>query len=127
MVDYKSIKQQGIKYLLIGGSSAALELCLFQLLYALFGWPVAFSNISALVVATTFNFLMNRTYAFKSSSNPAKSVVLYLILFTFNTVFSTITISLLIDAGLMSIIAKLITMVCITLWNFILYRKVVFA
>ena len=52
--------------------------------------------------------------------------MLYLILFAFNMAFSTLAISWLVGFGVHSILAKLATMVCITLWNFVLYRKVIF-
>ena len=69
---------------------------------------------------------MNRCSAFKSSANPARSLMLYLVLFAFNTTFSTLAITWLVGLGIHSAVAKLMTMVCIVMWNFVLYRKVIF-
>ena len=87
---------------------------------------IAPSNIIALVASTAVNFTMNRSLAFKSSANPARSLVLYLVLFAFNTTFSTLAITWLVGLGVHSAVAKLMTMVCIVMWNFVLYRKVIF-
>lgn len=114
------------KYLFVGGSSALLELILFQAFYVLFGWQIAIANVIAVVLATSYNFVLNRTWSFGQNGNTLRSVILYLLLFAFNTTFSTTAISLLVSQGLPSLIAKLLTQVCIVLWNYVLYRKVIF-
>lgn len=122
----QTLKRQGFFYLVVGFSSAGIELVLFQLLYEFLGLPVEVSNVIAVVTSTTFNFVMNYNVTFKTAKNPVRSLVLYLLLFAFNTTFSTLTISALVSAGLHSMLAKLFTMACIVSWNFILYRKVIF-
>ena len=84
------------------------------------------ANVTAVVVSTVFNFLVNRNVTFKSTSNPLRSLVLYLILFALNTTFSTVAISLLAAHGVYPLVAKVCTMACIVLWNFVLYKKVIF-
>lgn len=124
---HRSIAEHGVKYLLVGGSSALIELAVFQTLLALSPLGVGPSNVVALVSSTTFNFLMNRNFTFKSASNPARSLVLYLLLFAFNTTLTTMVLSVLVgEWGWNSVFSKLLTMACVTLWNFVLYRKVVF-
>lgn len=117
---------QAIKYLMVGGSSAVIELVLFQLLSAVFAIPLAAANVTAVVVSTVFNFLVNRNVTFKSTSNPLRSLVLYLLLFALNTTFSTVVISLLAAQGVYPLVAKVCTMACIVLWNFVLYKKIIF-
>lgn len=99
---------------------------LFQGLYAMAHLSVAPANIIAVIASTVFNFTVNHSVTFKSTGNPLRSLMLYLILFAFNMAFSTLAISWLVGFGVHSILAKLATMVCITLWNFVLYRKVIF-
>ena len=60
---------------------------------------IAPSNIIALAASTAVNFTMNRSLAFKSSANPTRSLVLYLVLFAFNTTFSTLAITWLVSLG----------------------------
>ena len=118
--------RQGIWYLIAGGSSALIELGLFQLLYAVFGVDLAVSNIVAVVVATAFNFLVNRNVTFKSTSNPARSLALYLILFFANLAITTLVIGWLVGLGVHSAVAKVCMQVAVACWNFVLYRKVIF-
>ena len=117
---------QAIKYLMVGGSSAVIELVLFQLISVVFVIPLAAANVTAVVVSTVFNFLVNRNVTFKSTSNPLRSLVLYLLLFALNTTFSTVVISLLAAQGVYPLVAKVCTMACIVLWNFVLYKKIIF-
>ncbi len=121
-----SIQRQGIFYVIVGLSSAAIELVLFQLFVSLTPLPLEAANITAVVLATIYNFLLNRSVTFKSTSNPLRSLVLYSILFLFNITFSTLTIRALVSIGWHSAIAKVFTQGCIVLWNFVLYRKVIF-
>lgn len=121
-----NVVKQAMSYLLVGGSSALIELVLFQSLYAMAHLSVAPANIIAVIASTVFNFTVNHSVTFKSTGNPLRSLMLYLILFAFNMAFSTLAISWLVGFGVHSILAKLATMVCITLWNFVLYRKVIF-
>ncbi|WP_238884722.1 GtrA family protein [Clostridium sp. YIM B02551] len=118
-------KQFG-KYLLVGGSTALFELLLYTFFRKIIYLDLLISNISAVFIATVFNFIINRGWAFKNSSNIYRSIVLYIILFIANTTFSTNAIAFMVSLGVLDIIAKFITMCMITLWNFILYRKVIF-
>ena len=124
--DLAATGKQGLTYVLVGGGTALLELGLFQLLYELFKLPLAPSNIAATVIATATNFLLNRNVTFKSTSNPVRSLVLYMLLFAANTAISTFMIGVLVGFGLPSAVAKLCMQCCVVLWNFVLYRKVIF-
>lgn len=118
--------KQGIAYLAVGGGTALLELGLFQLLYKLVEVPLGASNVIATIIATATNFLLNRNVTFKSTSNPMRSLVLYCLLFLANTTISTMAIKALVGAGVMSAIAKVIMQCCVVVWNFFLYRLVIF-
>lgn len=121
----KETIEQGVRYLLVGGGSAAIDIGLFQALYS-FGIAVALANAVSLSISTVFNFLMNRNITFKSAANPMRSAIAYLLLLVFNMLFSSLAITILIDIGLHSLPAKLAALACTTSWNFVLYRKVVF-
>lgn len=122
----KEIQKQFIKYLIVGGSSAALELLLFTFLRKAAGLSITTSNVTAAVTSTAFNFLVNRGWSFKAASSFTRSLVLYLILFFLNTAFSTYAIAFMVSIGVFDVLAKLITMGMITMWNFVLYRRVIF-
>ena len=114
------------RYLLVGGSTALLEIVVFQGLFALSGHNVLLANPVAVVVATALNFALNRSWTFGSRGHVGRSLLLYALLFLFNMTFSTTVIAALVGVGVISVAAKILTMVCITLWNFVLYRKVIF-
>ena len=122
----KETLKKGGRYLLVGVSTALIELGLFSIIYYLFGNNAPFSNVIAVLIATTYNFTLNRKFSFKSSNNIKRSLVLYLCLFVFNTAFTTVATTLLIYVGILAPLAKIITMACVTLWNFALYNKVIF-
>jgi putative flippase GtrA len=126
LIKVNEIQKQFLKYLFVGVSSAATELLLFTFFTRIVHLNLTTSNIIATIIATGFNFTINRGWSFKNSSSLPRSLVLYLTLFGFNLVFSTNAITMMVRFGVIDVFAKFITMVLITLWNFVLYRKVIF-
>ena len=120
------ILKQGGFYIFAGVSSALLELGLFQLLYGVFGVNVSISNIVAVPIATIYNFFVNRKVTFGGTENPIRSALKYLVLFAFNLCVTTAAITFMVDSGIHSVVAKVIMQCCVTVWNFFLYRSVVF-
>ena len=120
------VGRQGLSYVLVGGGTALLEFGLFQLLYEVLHLPLELSNVCATLVATAANFLINRNVTFKSTSNPLKSLVLYCLLFIFNMTISTFAIATMVGWGIPSAVAKLVMQASVVVWNFIIYRKVIF-
>ena len=113
MANETKTTRQVILYLLVGGGTALFELGAFEILYAFAGLDVSLSNVIAVFLATALNFALNGTVTFRSSSNLARSVVLYVVLFAFNTTFSTLAITQLTILGFPAVLAKLGTMGCI--------------
>lgn len=122
----KKDTKQIVAYLLVGAGTALFELLVFTILFHRLGLSVAISNVTAVVLATALNFILNGTVTFKGSSNLLRSVFLYCLLFAFNTIFSTLTIGFLVSLGVPGVVSKFFTMICIVIWNFFLYKRVVF-
>lgn len=122
-----SIGRQGILYLIVGVSSALIEVVVFQSLYVFGLLSVGMSNVVAVVLSTAYNFMLNGRITFRAQGNKVLSLVKYLMLLLFNICFTTFSISWLVSMGCESLIAKIGTMGCVALWNFVLYRKFVFA
>lgn len=114
------------KYLFAGGSSALIELLIFQSLCSLLHDSVVVANLIAIACSTVYNFAFNRNVTFKSSSNVVRSGVLYCLLLLFNSAFSTCFIAVASGMGLLPIVAKIISMCCTVCWNYVIYRKVIF-
>lgn len=117
---------QAVKYLFVGGSSAVLELVIFQLLYKCVLLDVVVSNILAIILATIYNFTLNRGFAFRSSTNMARSIALYLVLFCVNSAFSSGMVFLFQENSLPVFFGKIIAMCCTVSWNYYLYRNIIF-
>ena len=122
----KNIKNQLMLYLAIGCFTALFELLLFTVFRKIFGFDIPLSNITAIVCATILNFSLNRGLAFKSASYLPRSIILYLLLFFLNMFISTSLIKHMVQVGIFDVVAKMVTMLLITTWNFLLYRKVIF-
>ena len=122
-----SVFAQGVRYVLVGGTSAALELGIFWSLTNLAHVNVSIGNIIAVFIATVFNFLMNRAWTFNPSSNMLRSAVLYVLIWSINLTFTTTVITIAAAHGFNPTLVKVGTMGTVTLWNFYLFRKVVFA
>jgi len=118
--------KQGLRYVIVGFSSFALEFLLFVVLHELIAINVVVSNVIAITGASIYNFIMSRSWTFKSTSSLLRSITLYILLFIWNQIFSSWTILFLIGMDFSAMIAKIITMAIIVCWNFVLYRKVVF-
>lgn len=115
-----------LRYCIVGTSSAAIELGLFSLLYYYLGFYVVVSNMVALTIAMAYNFTLSRKWTFKATSRVTRSLVLYLLLFAWNQFFSSGSIVALMSLGIPALLAKVMTMLFIVSWNFILYRTVIF-
>lgn len=115
-----------IKYISVGVLTALSELMIFTILVRIVTLHIITSNIIAVIIATSLNYGLNRSWSFTSRSPVTHSLVQYLILFGFNLVFSTYAIYYMVQLGLLDVIAKIMTMALITTWNFILYQKVIF-
>lgn len=123
----ESLKQStGIRYILVGVASAAIEFSIFMVLFNIANTGIALSNFAALSTSTLFNYFANKTYTFRSLSHPIRSAVLYLLLFAFNTWFTSIAISFLVSLGVAAAIAKIVMMCCVPLWNYFIYRNLIF-
>ena len=117
---------QGKRYIVVGLASALLELVIFILLYQFAHIMAAWASPISLLCSTALNFTLSRNWSFKGGSSILRSFVLYIILLCANSIFTSIATQFLVECGLAALFAKLLTMGCIVIWNFFLYRKVVF-
>jgi len=119
--------KQFIRYLIIGFSSFLLEYLLFFTLFKLLNINVLISNSIAIFIVFWFNFLLNKYWSFKSKENLFKQLIMYLLLFVFNITISNLFIyeaSIIINMS--PLISKVLIMGLIVIWNFILYKKVIY-
>lgn len=116
------------RYILVGGFSYFIELCVIVICKYAFGisdvYSVAISFWIGLVVA----FVLQKLITFKEKSKGKKVVkqsVLYILLVLFNYIFTLAFVGLLSSITYV-VIARTIALIITTSWNFLLYNKYLF-
>lgn len=118
---------QLVRYCVTGVSSATLEFLLLLIGKDALKLQVITSNSIALSIVFWFNFLMNRKWSFKSTADLKKQLSRYLVLFIFNLTASDFIMYLLVTKlAMYYLFAKLFAIGAITLWNFFMYKKVIY-
>lgn len=118
---------QFLRYLLTGFASFIAEYLLFLLLFDKLNVQYIYSNTIVYTVIFIINFLLNRLWSFKSKSDPKRQLALYLALFLFNLAATNAVMYLL--SGMLAMsprISKILVMGMIVVWNFIIYKKVIY-
>jgi len=121
-----------IKYLLVGFTAFFVDYFLFILLNKFTGLPIFFSNSAALVVGFLISFFGNRLYVFAADEENTmkhslkKQLLLYVILLTINTFLTYLIIAGLEHLGVDVAIGKVVSMAFIIIWNYVLYKKIIF-
>ncbi len=129
---------QAFWFSIIGGINTTLDFVILFVLTA-FGIKIFIANIFSTGITFTISFLMNKKITFKSVSNNKKELIREMLLFIIVTLFGLWAIQNIIISIAMPIfenlfknkqisllLSKLIATIFSLIWNFILYKKVVF-
>lgn len=118
---------QFVRYLITGFASFIAEYLLFLFLYDKLRIQYIYSNTIVYTVIFVINFLLNRLWSFKSKSDFKRQFALYFALFLFNLAATNGVMYLL--SGVLALsprISKILVMGMIVVWNFIIYKKVIY-
>ena len=130
-------KNQKIKFATIGAFNTALDFAILFSLKAL-GINVAFSNIVSTGITFILSFILNKKITFNSTNKTKQENIKEFLSFTIITLFGLWVIQTLVIYIITSIlsnilisnitlfIAKIIATIFSLIWNFVLYKKVVF-
>lgn len=122
----REFARQMVTYYGVSFMQTFVEFGVFAVLQLL-GLATGVANGIAVACSGTFNFLMNRTVTFRSSSNFARSVVLFVLLYLWNFAFGTWFIGATEAAfGWSQMAGKIITMCMQGVWGFCLCKWVIF-
>ena len=117
---------QMMRYLMSGGSAAALELGSFQLMQWWDVWYLAAGIISSgigLISAFTFH----KFFVFKKKENTSSHVVRYLILQGMNALAQVGLLYMFVEyAGVSPFLGKILAIGVVVSWNFFLYKFFVY-
>ncbi len=129
---------QAFWFSVIGGINTALDFIILFVLTSL-GVKIFIANIFSTGTTFIISFLMNKKITFKSVSSNKKELIREMLLFIIVTLFGlwviqniVISISIPIFENLLKnkrislLLSKLIATIFSLIWNFILYKKVVF-
>lgn len=119
----------GVRFLFGGGVTVLCEYVVFYLLYVLVHWNLLLSNSLSFGAGLAVSYMFNRLWAFKKPSYRRKAhhqMVLYVLLAVTNLVFNNVIVSGLHGLGLDPRIGKIIAIIVIAAWNFVIYHKVIF-
>ncbi len=120
-------KKQFFRYLVTGGLAAAAEYSLFYVLNILVGLSLILSNSAAYTSGFVISFILNRVWSFESKGHLGRQLLLYTILFGINLALSNILVTLFTNQlGIATMISKAIAMGIIVLWNFVIYKKIIY-
>lgn len=116
------------RYLTTGFISFGTEYLLYFMLHKLLSVKYMTANIAVYAAVFWLNFLLNRFWSFKSHNSFWRQLMLYSMLFLFNLFAVNILLMFVLTelAGINPLISKIMVMGVIVLWNFILYKKVIY-
>lgn len=122
------LKDSRIRYLFVGGSSAVIEYGLFYLLIMI-SLPAGYSNALSFLVGFIYTFTLHNVWSFAGNHNKGikTRLVSYAILAVINTLATSAIVVLQVDIlGINPLIAKVVCMVLVVVWNYIILNKVIF-
>jgi putative flippase GtrA len=124
------LKSSNVPKFLVGGSiTFVVEYGIFYGLYVSLAWPLLLANSISFGAGLAISFMFNRMWAFKSTGYKRGShhqAVLYAILAVTNLIMNNLIVGSLIYAGLDAKISKIIAILTIATWNFLVYKHVIF-
>jgi putative flippase GtrA len=118
-------------YGLSGVTALIIDYGVFLILYYIFKVDVAFATVLGLSVGFIASFMLNKLWTFRDRRSTKKvqtlsQIVLYGLLFILNNAFTIFLIRTLLVVGISAAVGKIISTILITLWNYALYKKLIF-
>lgn len=115
------------KFIISGGSAAVVEYGSFLLFVNYIKIDVLVANGISFGCGLVVSFLLNKIWVFQSGSAAHREFIKYFILAIVNLLISTLFVGIMINSlGILPFIAKLVMMVLIAIWNYLLFSKLIF-
>jgi putative flippase GtrA len=122
------MKQRLLRFLISGGSAAAVEYAVFIALQMALSDKWLFANQSlSFGCGFVVSFLLNRHWVFQSHGHMGSELFKYGIVATLNLAAGNLAIFLLVGpADIHPLIAKFLVMGMIAAWNYLIFSRLVF-
>jgi putative flippase GtrA len=126
--DSSGSKASLIRYLLIGGASIVIDVGMLYTLHTVVGVQLSIATAVAFLSSVVFNFVCNRiTMAGTQAQQLGRHAYRYGLLVVANLGITVASVTVAAHVGVPYVIAKLGVVAASTFWNFVLYRRWVFA
>lgn len=124
----KSDILQFIRYLVSGGLSFVGEYTSFLVTYYWLHFPVVVANSTGFVVGMSLNFSLNYFWVFRNRTEAlVRSMAQYVLLALVNLGLTSLALTVLDDLGANLALGKLALMILVTVWNFLIYKLLIFS
>lgn len=131
MQKYKSVTTQVALFLLVGGTTFLIDLCVTLALSAFFHLPPYIASSIGFLSGFFFNFPMNRKRVFRHSINDrfsiAMQILFYVCLSLFNLGATALLSQVFVSQGIYIGYVKFIVTAMIAVWNFFIFKFFVFS
>lgn len=117
------------RFLVSGGTSACVEYGSFTALIYFFHTAVYIAQPISFCCGLVTSYLLNKFWVFSVASKSAKKkeFILFIALGVTNLLVTTGMVQVMVDnIHLNEFIAKIIIMLCVACWNFIIFKKLIF-
>jgi putative flippase GtrA len=114
------------RYLVVGGTTFALDFFILITGHELFGLSVILAATFSYWLSLAYNFAINRFWTFGARKNIKKHAVAYTLLVIFNYLASLLIIWSLGLIGVQYYIAKIVAVGLAMAWNYLAYKNLVF-
>ncbi len=129
MKDKLKISLSLVKYVVVGVSAFLVEYISFLVLFRQLGLSIVGANILSFVFGLMSSFILNRLWTFNDASHRHKTTKqfgMYTLLAVINLALTIAIVQVLVNLDIRADISKLLAMVVTSLWNFILFKLVIF-
>ncbi len=121
-------RKQLFRYFVVGTSGFGLDFLTLVGFKELLGLSPTLAVVCNQAIVLAYNFTLNKYWSFESKAMPRKQLVRYLTLAAWNYIFSVTAMYLLNELfGMHYVLARMLSVMVMVSWNFLLYRHWVYA
>jgi len=115
-------------YIVSGGISFSLEFIIFFLFFYDVHLAAGIASGIGFSTGLVSSFLLNRLWVFPAKADrwSSRQISIFLMLGLFNLTFTSLFVQYLVSLQLPGYFAKFCAMVLVVIWNFILFKKIIF-
>ncbi len=127
LISKKIYEHSFVRYVVIGGSTFALDFVLLVLLHGFLDINLFIATTFAYWTSIAFNFVANRFWTFGATETPiTKHLAGYLTLLGVNYLFTVGFLTVATHLGMHYAVAKVLAVLIQISWTYVIYKKYIF-